>query len=105
MNSALDKVLRMKLKKLAISNFRSFNSKGAKIELGKQINTIAGKNNAGKSTIFHALRYVKGEIGDVRENHFAGAPSQASSVEILFSLDPSEIESFLEPILHQVPDR
>lgn len=95
----------MKLKKLRISNFRSYDSEGAELDLGSRINTIAGKNNAGKSTIFHALRYVKGEVDDARENHFAGDPSQASSVEIVFSLDPSEIKSFLEPILRQAPDR
>lgn len=95
----------MKLKKLRISNFRSYDSEGAELELGKQINTIAGKNNAGKSTIFHALRYVKGEVDDARENRFAGDQSQAPSVEIVFSLSPSEVESFLKPILHQVSDR
>lgn len=95
----------MKLKKLRISNFRSYDSEGAELDLGSRINTIAGKNNAGKSTIFHALRYVKGEIGDARENHFAGDPSQASSVEVVFSLDPPEVESFYGLILRQVPSR
>lgn len=50
----------MYLSKLSISNFRCFDASGVEIELRPGLTAFVGENDAGKSAIVDAIRYVLG---------------------------------------------
>jgi len=90
----------MLLTKLKIKNFRSYsNQMTTEIRFSNGINTILGKNNVGKSAIFKALSFLKGDISDNQEDHFTGESSEPAYVELSVLLGKSEIRSIIESLI------
>lgn len=91
----------MKIQSLKIRNFRSYSDNETSIiRFGKGINTIVGKNNVGKSAILKSLMFLKGELGESQENHYAGLENSTSYVELNVKLTESEIRSFISQLIN-----
>ena len=84
----------MKIEKLRIKNYRGIKDSGW-IELDL-LNAIVGKNDAGKSSILHAINSFYNENKLMNEDRYFGASDEETSFEIIFEGDElSEIPQVL----------
>jgi len=94
----------MLLTKLKVKNFRSFPPDlFTEIDLSCGINTIVGKNNVGKSSIFEAIKFWQMDGGGSSSDRFKETPNEPSIVELNLKLSKAEINELFSPLLEDHP--
>lgn len=87
----------MKINKIRIKNFRGIKNSGI-IELGN-LNALVGKNDAGKSSILHAIDEFYNENKILEGHRYFGAGDEATEIEIWFG--GVELEAIPKVLLDQ----
>lgn len=87
----------MKINKIRIKNFRGIKNPGI-IELGN-LNALVGKNDAGKSSILHAIDEFYNENKILEGHRYFGAGDEATEIEIWFG--GVELEAIPKVLLDQ----
>lgn len=87
----------MKINKIRIKNFRGIKNSGI-IELGN-LNALVGKNDAGKSSILHAIDEFYNENKILEGHRYFGAGNEATEIEIWFG--GVELEAIPKVLLDQ----
>ncbi|KAL7669324.1 hypothetical protein ACOME3_009986 [Neoechinorhynchus agilis] len=79
----------MRLKKLTITNFTSYQDSGGSVDFDPRLNVIVGRNGSGKSNIFRAVEFVlcdsKSEDGKLAFLNTNVNPELGMSVEMILS--------------------
>ncbi len=88
----------MRIEKIFIRNFRSIGENGLTINLsGKNLTTIVGENNVGKSSIFEAVKKILEESPQWnKEDWHAGNESKMIEIRIECVLHDEQIKEIIE---------
>jgi predicted ATP-dependent endonuclease of OLD family len=81
----------MKIKKIAIKNFRSFGSQEKDIIVRDGLNSIVGENNVGKSTIFRVLDLINKKYEFSNEDYPNGSTENKLLSSVSIELNDEEL--------------
>jgi predicted ATP-dependent endonuclease of OLD family len=98
----------MKLKSITLENFRSFKDPVA-IKGLSDVNVFIGANNAGKSNIIEALRYVQflvdnNQLKSYKEMVFDGDIRSEIRIQLIFSLSEDERKEMVKELFLDNPN-
>ena len=98
----------MRIKTITLENFRSF-KEAIPIEGLSDVNNFIGANNAGKSNILEALRYIQAlaqrrSLRNYEEMVFDGDTSKNIHISLSFSLSAIERTEFIKQLFQDNPN-
>lgn len=104
----LGSAINMKVKSITLENFRSF-KEAMPIEGLSDVNIFIGANNAGKSNILEALRYLQAlasrrQLRSFEEMVFDGDTRRKIHMSLSFSLSAEERKDFIKQVFQDNPN-